>query len=189
LAIKIFIDQGHNPPGSPNGGATGNGIEEAVVTYNVGSALRDLLSKDPRFEVRVSRPTPTTSLGTNSSSSLRERVRLANEWPADWFISIHVNSNPDPSINGTEVYIHRYNTQPQYMAQQIMNGITEMVGTKNNGIIARPSLFVLRRTSMPALLVELAYLSNTDDAVKLRDNQQQFAQGIYNGILRYFGFA
>jgi N-acetylmuramoyl-L-alanine amidase len=42
---------------------------------------------------------------------------------------------------------------------------------------------------MPAILVELAYLSNLSDAQKLRDNQYQFAYGIYLGIMRYFGFA
>jgi len=49
-------------------------------------------------------------------------------------------------------------------------------------------LYVLRKTDMPAILVELAYLSNASDAEKLRSDQYLFAQGIYNGILRYFGF-
>lgn len=188
MAIKIFIDQGHNPPGSPNGGAVANGINEADVNYQVGIYLENLLKKDPRFEVRVSRPTSTTVLGTSNSSSLRERVRLANEWPANYFISIHCNSNPNPAVNGTEVYIYKYNTQPQYLGQQIMNGIVETVGTNNNGIRANPSLYVLRRTQMPALLVELAYLTNTSDADKLRNNQYQFAYGIFVGIMKYFGF-
>jgi N-acetylmuramoyl-L-alanine amidase len=189
LAIKIFIDQGHNPTGSPNAGAVGNGLIEQDITYQVGIYLADLLNKDPRFDARLSRPTSTTVLGTSSASSLAERVRMANEWPANYFISIHVNSNPNPAVNGTEVYITRFNTQAHYMAQQIMNGITQMVGTKNNGIIVRPSLFVLRRTKMPAMLVELGYLTNTSDAEKLRNNQYQFAYGIYLGIMRYFGFA
>jgi N-acetylmuramoyl-L-alanine amidase len=114
---------------------------------------------------------------------------MANEWPADYFISIHCNSNPNPAINGTEVYIYKYYTQAHWLAQHVMNGITQIVGTKNNGIFERPSLYVLRNTKMPAILVELAYLTNVSDAEKLRDNQYQFAYGIYLGILRYFGFA
>lgn len=188
MAIKIFIDQGHNPPGNPNGGAVGNGVIESDVNYQVGIYLANLLRNDSRFEVRVSRPEPTTVLGTSNASSLRERVRLANEWPADYFISIHVNSNTNPAINGTEVYIFRYNSQPQYLGQRILAGIVETVGTKNNGIFARPSLYVLRRTQMPAVLVELAYLSNPSDAQKLLNNQYQFAYGIFIGIMRYFGF-
>jgi N-acetylmuramoyl-L-alanine amidase len=189
LAIKIFIDQGHNPTGSPNAGATGNGLHEEDITYQVGAYLADLLRKDPRFEVMLSRPTPTTVLGTSSATSLAERVRMANEWPANYFISIHCNSNPNPAINGTEVYLFRFNTQAHWMAQHIMNGITQTVGTKNNGIRLNPSLYVLRRTNMPSLLVELGYLTNTSDAQKLRDNPYGFANGIYKGILSYFGFA
>lgn len=188
MAIKIFIDQGHNPTGHPNAGAEANGLHEENITYQVGIYLDNLLNNDSRFDARVSRPTPTTVLGTNSTTSLAERVRMANEWPADYFISIHCNSNPNPAINGTEVYIYKYFTQAHWLAQHVMNGITQIVGTNNNGIIERPSLYVLRNTKMPAILVELAYLTNISDAQKLRDNQYQFAYGIYLGILRYFGF-
>jgi N-acetylmuramoyl-L-alanine amidase len=188
LAIKIFIDQGHNPTGSPNAGAVGNGLNEENITYQVGVYLADLLNADPRFDARLSRPTSTTVLGTSNSSSLAERVRLANEWPADYFISIHCNANPNPAINGTEIYIFQMGTQAQWLAQQIMTGITQTVGTKNNGIRVRPSLYVLRRTNMTSLLVELGYLTNWSDAQKLRDNQYGFAYGIYLGIMRYFGF-
>ncbi len=188
MAIKIFIDQGHNPTGFHNAGAVGNGLNEENINYQVGVYLADLLEADPRFEVRLSRPTPTTVLGTTNATSLRERVRLANEWPADYFISIHCNSNPNPAINGTEIYIYQFGTQANWMAQQIMEGITQTVGTRNNGIRLGQSFYVLRRTTMPSLLIELGYLSNSSDAEKLRDDQDGFAYGIYLGIMRYFGF-
>ena len=54
MAIKIFVDQGHNPSG-PNTGAEGSGLLEQDVTYAVGVYLADLLRADPRFEVRLSR--------------------------------------------------------------------------------------------------------------------------------------
>lgn len=189
MPIKIFIDQGHNPSGYFNSGAEGNGLTESEINYQVGLYLQNLLNNDPRFEARVSRPTPTTVLGTNNNTSLAERVRMANEWPADYFISIHSNSNPNPAINGTEVYIYQYYTQAQWLAEQVMAGITQMVGTRNNGIRINQSLYLLRNTTMPSILVELGYLSNEFDAEKLRNNQYQFAYGIYLGIMRYFGFA
>jgi len=188
LAIKIYIDQGHNPTGSHNTGAIGGGLHEEDITYQVGIYLANLLNKDARFDARLSRPTADTVLGTSNASSLAERVRQANTWPADYFISIHCNSNVNPAINGTEVYIYQYNTQPQWLGQQIINGINQTTGTRNNGIRERPSLYVLRRTQMPSLLVELAYLSNPSDLQKLKNNQYQFAYGIYLGIMRYFGF-
>ena len=189
LAINIFIDQGHNPSGFFNSGAEANGLTESEINYQVGIYLRDLLNNDPRYEARVSRPTPTTVLGTDNSSSLSERVRMANEWPANYFISIHCNSNPNPAINGTEVYILQYFTEANWFAEQVLNGITETVGTKNNGIRVNKSLYVLRRTRMTAILVELGYLTNLSDAEKLRDNQYLFALGIFRGINKYFGFA
>jgi N-acetylmuramoyl-L-alanine amidase len=148
-----------------------------------------MLNNDPRFEARLSRPTPTTVLGTNNSTSLIERVRMANTWPANYFISIHANANLNTAINGTEVYIYRYYTQANWLAEQVMDGIVETVGTKNNGIRTNPSLYVLRKTKMPAILVEMAYLSNPSDAEKLKNAQYQFAYGIYIGIMRYFGFS
>ena len=188
MAIRIFIDQGHNPSG-PNTGAEGNGLREQDVNFIVGVYLADLLRADPRFEVRLSRNSPDEILGTSNASSLAARVRMANSWPADYFISIHCNSNVNPAINGTEVYVFQHNTQPYWLAQHVLIGIVERVGTKDNGVRLNPSLFVLRRTSMPAILVELAYLSNAEDAQKLRDDPYGFAQGIYNGLLSYFGFA
>jgi len=189
MAIRIFIDQGHNPTGFHNAGAVGNGLFEQDITYQVGIYLADLLNNDPRFEARVSRPTPTTVLGTNNATSLYERVRMANEWPANYFISIHCNANPNPAINGTEIYIFQYGTQANWLAQHVMDGIVQIAGTRNNGIRINQSLYVLRRTTMPSILVELGYLTNASDAAKLRDNQYQFAYGMYIGILRYFGFS
>ncbi|MFR3788296.1 N-acetylmuramoyl-L-alanine amidase [Agathobaculum desmolans] len=188
LAIRIFIDQGHNPSG-PNTGAEGNGLREQDITYAVGLYLAGLLRDDPRFEVRQSRNTPDEVLGTSNSTSLAARVRAANNWPADYFISIHCNSNPNPAINGSEVYVYRTNSQPYWLAQHVLNGIVARTGTKDNGVRLNPALYVLRRTQMPAILVELAYLSNQEDARRLESDPFGFAQGIYNGLLSYFGFA
>ena len=187
MAIRIFIDQGHNPSG-PNAGAEGNGLREQDVNFNVGIYLAGLLNDDPRFEARVSRPTPETSLGTSNSTSLQARVNMANSWPADYFISIHCNSNENPNINGSEVYVYRSYTQSYWLAQHILNAVVARVGTRDNGVRLNPSLYVLRKTTMPAVLVELAYLSNTSDAEKLKNDQSGFSWGIYNGLLSYFGF-
>lgn len=188
MPIRIFIDPGHNPTG-PNTGAEGNGLREQDVNFEVSMYLADLLRADPRFAVRLSRNTPTEILGTSNATSLAMRVNMANSWPADYFISIHCNSNVNPAINGTEVYVYQQNTQPYWLAQHVLQGIVNRVGTKDNGVRLNPSLFVLRRTRMPAILVELAYLSNEADAQKLKDNPYGFAQGIYNGLLSYFGFS
>jgi N-acetylmuramoyl-L-alanine amidase len=188
VAIKIFIDQGHNPAGAVNAGAEGNGLYEGDITFNVGTYLAQMLNDDDRFEARTSRVSPEQVLGTSNATSLAERVRMANEWPANYFISIHCNSNPNPAINGTEVYVYDMYSQSYYFGEYILNGIVNYVGTRDNGLRVNSSLYVLRRTNMPAILVELGYLTNYEDAQKLRDRQYDFAYGIYQGILNYFGF-
>lgn len=187
MAIKIFIDQGHNPQGV-NAGAEGFGLREQDITYNVGMYLANFLREDSRFEVRTSRTSPEQVLGTSNSTSLAARVNAANDWPANYFISIHVNANTNPDVNGSEVYVYQEYTQSYYFGEHILNAIVNQLGTKNNGVRVRPSLYVLRKTNMPAVLVELAYITNSSDAEKLRNNQYQFASAIYSGILSYFGF-
>ena len=155
MSIKIFIDQGHNPSGV-NAGAEGNGLREQDITYAVGIYLAELLRSDGRFEVRLSRNYPEQSLGTSNASSLEARVRMANTWPADYFLSIHCNANVNPEINGTEMYVYRTYTQSYWLAQHLLADVVREVGTRDNGIRVNPSLYVLRRTKMPAVLAELA---------------------------------
>lgn len=187
MAIKIFIDQGHNPE-NVNAGAEGNGLREQDITYNVGIYLRDLLNNDYRFDAITSRNTPSEILGFNNTSSLQERVNRANNWGADYFISIHANAAENPSFNGSEIFVYNFGTPVYYMAEDILEEITEQVGTKNNGVKINKTLFVLRRTKMPAMLIELAFITNSQDAEKLRNNQYQFASAIYDGILDFFDY-
>ena len=105
MAVKIFVDQGHNPYGV-NAGAEAFGVREQDITYLVGAYLVDILNADPRFDAIASRQTPDEILGYDNNSSLRERVDMANTWGADYFISIHTNANTNPAINGTECYVY-----------------------------------------------------------------------------------
>ena len=138
MPIRVFIDQGHNPQGV-NAGAEGNGLREQDVTYVVGRALADMLREDPRFAVRLSRNTPTESLGTSNATSLAARVQRANSWPANYFVSIHCNSNPNPAINGSEVYVYQEATQAFWLGQHIIQGLVQEAGTRDNGEIGRAS--------------------------------------------------
>lgn len=184
--IKVYIDQGHNPQGV-NAGAEGFGYREQDITYAVGTYLAEILREDGRFDVRTSRNTPEESLGTSNATSLAARVNGANSWGADYFISIHCNANVNPAVNGTEVYVYREGSVAAELARQVLDAIVQRMGTKDNGVRVNPSLYVLRRTQMPAILVELAYITNEQDVQKLVNDPYGFAYGIYTGILRYLG--
>ena len=186
MAIKIFIDQGHNPV-NPNAGAEGNGLREQNITYNVGVILADLLRQNGNFEVRLSRNTPTEQLGTSNSSSLAARVNAANSWGADYFISLHTNASSNSSASGTEAYAYSVNSQGFALGEDIVAELSLITGLRNRGVFARPSLYVLRKTYMPAVLVEMGFITNPGDAALMSGEPDLFALGIYNGILEYFG--
>lgn len=186
MATKIYIDQGHNPE-NPNAGAEGNGLQEQDLTYRIGIELAELLRQNPDFEVRLSRPTPQTSLGTSNTTSLQARVNDANNWDADYFISLHANSSSNPEASGVEAFAYSRNGRAFGLGEDIVEGIAEATGLRDRGMKVRPGLYVLRRTDMPAVLVELGFISNPSDAALMNDNPELFARGIYNGILEYLG--
>ena len=187
MSIKIYIDQGHNPFGY-NTGAEGNGYYEQDITYDIGQRLYGLLSSNPNFDVRLSRPSPSTILGTNNASSLTARVREANSWGADVFLSLHTNAATNEDATGAEALVYRKDGGvADRLAEDILNSLTEATGLRNRGVIARPGLYVLRRTNMPAVLVEMGFITNPGDAELMVSSPELFARGIYRGILNYYG--
>jgi len=186
MATKIYIDQGHNPV-NPNAGAEGNGLREQDLVYNIGIELAELLENNGNFEVRLSRPTPTTQIGTSNNSSLRARVNDANAWGADYFISLHTNASSIPSATGSEAFAFSEPSAAFTLGEDILRRMTEATGLPNRGMKTRPGLYVLRKTNMPAILLELGFITNARDAELMLNSPQLFARGIYQGILDYLG--
>ena len=187
MAIKIYIDQGHNPSGF-NTGAEGNGFYEQDLTYEIGRRLYNLFEGNPDFEVRLSRPTEDTVLGTSNSSSLTERVRQANEWDADLFISLHNNAAENPNASGNEALVYGPSSTVSIdVGELILEQLTLTTGLRNRGIVYRPGLYVLKETEMPAVLVEMGFITNAYDAELLAYSPYLFATGIYRAILIYYG--
>ena len=186
MAIKIYIDQGHNPV-NPNAGAEGNGLREQNLVYAIGIELAELLRENPNFEVRLSRPTPETQLGTSKNSSLAARVNEANRWGADYFISLHTNASTSPSAGGSEAFVFNRPSAAASLAADILRGLNETTGIQNRGVSVRSGLYVLRKTQMPAVLVELGFITNAGDAALMNNSPELFARGIYEGILDYTG--
>ena len=184
MAIKIYVDQGHNPV-NPNAGAEGNGLREQNLVYRIGQELAALLRQNPAFEVRLSRPTPETQLGSSNASSLAARVRDANDWGADYFISLHTNASSIESATGCEAFAFSRPSAAFSLGEDILYELSRATGLRNRGMQTRTGLYVLRRTAMPAVLVELGFITNPSDARLMNENPGLFATGIYQGILDY----
>jgi N-acetylmuramoyl-L-alanine amidase len=184
MAIKIFIDQGHNP-NNPNAGAEGNGLREQDIVFRIGILLAELFRENPAFEVRLSRPTLDVQLGTSNTTSLRERVRIANEWGADYFISLHTNASSIPSATGVEAFAFSQPSAAFNLGEDIVDAISSLTGLSNRGMKVRSGLYVLRKTQMPAVLVELGFITNPNDARLMVEEPELFAQGVYDGTLKY----
>ena len=186
MAIKIYIDQGHNPK-NPNAGAEGNGLREQDLVYEIGVRLAALLRANPEFDVRLSRPTPDTLLGNSNSESLRLRVNDANSWGADYFISLHTNASSQSAATGSEAFVYSKPSAASELAEDILRELSNYTGLRNRGVFSRTGLYVLRRTAMPAILLELGFITNPNDASLMLNQPDLFARGIYEGILDYFG--
>ena len=187
MSIKIYLDQGHNPR-DYNTGAEGNGFFEQDITYEVGRRLYALLDANPSFEVRLSRPTKDTMLGTSNASSLSARVNDANAWGADVFISLHTNAAENTRASGSEALVYSpSSTVAKDISEDILEELALTTGLRNRGIVYRPGLYVLRRTRMPATVIEMGFISNPYDAELMAYSPELFARGIYRGILDYYG--
>ncbi len=185
MAIKIYIDQGHNPK-NPNAGAEGNGYREQDIVFRIGILLAELLRSNPEFEVRLSRPNEDTQVGTSNTTSLRLRVADANAWGADYFISLHTNASDSPNATGIEAFAFSRPSDAFNLGEDILASLSQTTGLRNRGMQVRTNLYVLRKTNMPAVLVELGFITNPNDVSLMVNQPELFAQGVYQGILNYF---
>jgi len=185
MAIKVYIDQGHNPV-NPNSGAEGNGYREQDLVYTIGQLTADIL-RGRGFDVRLSRPTPATQLGTSNSSSLAARTNDANAWGANIFISLHANASDNPSASGEEAFVYSKTSRALPLAENILTQLSLATGLRNRGVTVRPNLYVLRRTAMPATLVELGFITNATDANLMANRPDLFALGVANGVSAFYG--
>ncbi len=180
--ITLVIDPGH---GGSDSGATGiTGLKEKNVNLTVSLYLADLL-RSQGFNVVLTRKSDVDNI------SLSERVAIAEKAKADLFISIHTNAHlTNIFASGTETYYYQNkSTSPQsfYLASLLQQETTRVLKLPNRGVKTKP-FHVIKETSMPSALLELAFLSNAVDEKMLRSNDflRLGSVGIYRAILRYY---
>ena len=159
---RIVIDAGH---GGKDPGAIGRttGIYEKVLALKASISLKKELEKEG-FKVYLTR-------STDEYISLYERANMANELDADLFVSVHINAHSKTSVKGVEVLYSPYTTQrSDVLAKYIVDELVSKLGAVNRGTVQRPNLIVIRETKMPAALVELGFLSNSEEEILLQQS-------------------
>jgi len=176
-AMKLMLDPGH---GGHDPGAVAHGLREKDLTLDIAQRIRHMLEAEYEgVEVRLTRESDT-------DVSLSQRARMANQWGADFFLSIHVNAG-----GGTGWESYRFPSVPARTVtyQDIIHAevIREVQVTDRGKKTA--NFVVLRETAMPALLTENLFIDNAQDAARLKDAafREKLARGHVAGLAKAFG--
>lgn len=172
---KVIIDAGH---GGQEPGAVYNGRKEKddnlQLAFDVGNALERRGIQVEYTRVNDVYDTPY------------EKAMMGNRSDADYFLSIHRNAMPVPgSASGIESLVYSDSGVAGMLGQNIDNALAA-VGWTDLGVKERPGLVVLRRTRMPAVLVEVGFIDNERDNAFLDANMAATADAIADGILKTF---
>ncbi|MDD6795787.1 MAG: N-acetylmuramoyl-L-alanine amidase, partial [Clostridiaceae bacterium] len=193
-AKTIVVDPGHNP-GNIDRGARVNGYDETELNMEIASKLRKEL-KEKGYNVILTRDFGVSMSFSTVTESLDYKVNVANLINADLFISIHQNSNDNPSAHGTEVYYSTNDSQYGYisskeskvakssqLASKVVNNISSNTGFYNRGP-KDANFYVVRHSKMPSILVECGFISNPSEGAKLSNSsvQTSIAKAITNGV-------
>lgn len=171
MAVKIVIDAGH---GGYDAGATYNGRREKDDTLALALAVGEILEAQG-YDVVYTRT-------DDVYDSPVQKARIGNESGADFFVSIHRNSSPTPNqYNGVQTLIYNNAGLKATMAENV-NKELEQVGYRNINVVERPDLAVLRRTKMPAILVETGFINSDVDNNLFDTKFSETAEAIARGI-------
>ena len=176
--MKICIDPGHSGPFEP--GACAGGVTEAEITLEVAKITARMLEKS-HHKVLLTRT------GDVDNYWLTWRCEAAWNFGADIFISIHCNAHASPEAHGTEAFYYPTSENGHALARCIQDELVALCQTYNRGVKTNDKWTVLLKTACPAVLVELAFLTNDAEREMLTTDmgRRRFAEGIVNGINRF----
>jgi len=172
--MKICIDPGH---GGKDPGAVGpTGVAEAHVVLDVSLYLETLL-RDFALETVLTRR-------TDVFIELSQRCHIANNAQADFFVSIHANSDGPQAIGIETLY---KTAEGKALAELVQRRLIDATEDVDRGVKKRTDLYVLNATVMPAILPEIGFISNpeTERELKTDDYQELIAQAIRDGIVEF----
>lgn len=170
---KVIIDAGH---GGMDPGAVYEGRMEKNDTLNLALAVGDIL-KENGVEVVYTRT-------DDVYDTPFEKAQIANREGGDFLLSIHRNSSPEPNqYSGVESLVYNKQGRKVQLAENI-NSELEKAGFRNLGVKERPNLIILKRSKMPAVLVEAGFLNTDADNALFDERFGEIAEAIADGVLK-----
>lgn len=182
----IVVDAGH---GGRMPGAVKKGIYEKTINLEIVKQIKAVFDEagDKNLKVYYTRLDDT-------NPSLAERTNLSNYVDADLFISIHNNASNSGFFNNQNGTLILYSADDEGVlnsrrfAEICMDHITERAGSKNIGFADGDDLYVIRHNHVPAVLIEVGYMTNTTELNNLTnpEYQRKVAEGIYNAVMQAY---
>ncbi len=190
----VVLDAGH---GGEDGGAVGiGGTVEKDINLAVMSKVQGLLEQSGC--IVITSRTEDISLhnkgdektGNRKISDLNSRKQLPEEYDADVFVSIHMNTYTDPQYKGAQVFYASEPGTSKRLAECIQSELKNHVDSSNMREVkdASGNIYILENSKVPSVVAECGFLSNSEEEAKLRteDYQNKLAFAIYCGIVKYF---
>lgn len=188
----VVLDAGHG--GYDPGTITPQGVYEKEINLQMAKRVQEML-KPSGINVLLTRdededyvPEGTRGKQTMKQADLNYRISMATQAKADAFISLHLNATVTGLNSGAETFYHFQSEEGQRLAEAIQQELVKV--PEMNRRIAKPGdFYIIKNTPMPAVIVELGYLSNTKEQKKLQQAwyQDQLARAVAKGIANYFG--
>lgn len=173
--MKILLDYGH---GGIDPGAVCKGITEKSINFSVGKKLKHYLEIN-KFSVLESRV-------DDSNPSLYERSNLANKNNSDLTISLHCNSYDDERVQGVEIFSFPNSKRSMELSKIVLTQLTkDNLCNKIRGN-KEENFHMLRETKMTSILIEMGFITNSQDREILLNKQDELAKSICKGILNFY---
>lgn len=174
----IVVDAGH---GGSHPGTNRKEVLEKDLTLSIVLYLKELLDESD-IKVYYTRT-------DDSNPGFDERVQLANEIGADFFLSVHINADErSKQPNGTEALYYTQDTRSLEFATICVNELSKALNSKNRGVTSGDTIYIIHNSIVPVTLVEVGFLSNDAEFSQLcsKQYQKKAAEGIYNGIVKAY---
>ena len=175
--MKWYLDFGHG--GKDSGAVSANQTKESDTVLKIGMLVKNNLEKAGEEVV--------TTREKDLYYSLDYRSSKANKENCNYFISLHMNSSTNKSAKGVEVWVYDEKSKVYNLSKNICTNLSKDINTPNRGVKVSKNFYVLRKTKMPSLLIEIDFISNSTVENSLKDNTyiKDIANSISNSLLTF----